>query len=300
MPKPTVSICIPAYRADKYLEQALRSVAEQTFSDWELIVTEDGSKDRSEDIVRAFAATVKQRVVYNRHEVNQGLPATRNTGITAAQGEWIAFLDADDFWSPDHLALLVARSSEGPCDLVFSGTLWFEDGTGKVLSESSPTAQDLENLPVALYTGKLSVLPSSVMVRRRCFEEYGPVSSEFPRVNDTEYWLRVLRNGGQIAYSGGVTCRYRKHPNAMSQRVADMLEESAHLCERYADWGAIPRVLTRTRPSSLYRWAARSLLPDHPREAAQILQRAVRLDPLNPKNLGLWAKSLLRLRRSHA
>lgn len=300
MHTPLVSICIPAYRAEKYLEETLRSVAEQTFADWELIVTEDGSKDRTEEIVRRFAETLPQSVRYTRHEKNQGLPATRNTGISSAGGRWIAFLDSDDLWRPDHLAALVSTARETECDLVFSGTEWFEDGTGTILNRSTPSSVDLQDLPVALFAGTLSVLPSSVMVRRRCFEKFGPISTEFPHVNDTEYWLRVLRHGGHIAYSGAVTCLYRKHPNAMSKRVAELLADSALLCERYADWIAIPRSMKRHRPASLYRWAARSVLTENPREAAKILWRSLRLEPLNPKTLGLFAKSMLQGRRATA
>lgn len=300
MSAPLVSICIPAYKADKYLEETLQSVAAQMFVDWEVIVTEDGSKDRTEEIVRSFASQVSQPVIYRRHTTNSGLPATRNTGIAAARGTWVAFLDSDDLWRPDHLQALLAATRELPCDLVFSGTEWFEDGSNKTLSTSTPSDNDLKDLPVALYTGKLSILPSSVIVRRECFERFGPISTEFPHVNDTEYWLRVLRGGGCLAYSGSVTCRYRRHPDAMSKRAAEILSDSALLCERYADWRAIPAALRRQRPASLYRWAARSLLPQDPRGASVVLQRALRLQPLSLKTLGLLAKSAFHGRRAPA
>ncbi len=78
---PALSVCVPAYNADRFLAETLESVRNQTFTDWELVVTEDGSRDGTERIVRDFAATVKQPVRYLRHEKNRGLPATRNTGI---------------------------------------------------------------------------------------------------------------------------------------------------------------------------------------------------------------------------
>ena len=92
-PMSKVSICIPAYNAEEYLADALESVRSQTFSDWELIVTEDGSKDRTEELVSRFAALLSQPVRYQRHSVNRGLPATRNSGLSAANSEWIALLD---------------------------------------------------------------------------------------------------------------------------------------------------------------------------------------------------------------
>jgi glycosyltransferase involved in cell wall biosynthesis len=290
---PHVSICIPAFRADKYLESTLRSVAAQTFTDWEVVVTEDGSKDRAEEIVRSFAATVRQSVTYLRHDANRGLPATRNTGIAASRGAWIAFLDADDLWRPEHLAALVESGQRDSADLVFAGTEWFDDATGKTVNRSVPTEEHLKQLPIALFTGQLSVLPSSVLIRRHCFQRFGFVSTEYPHVNDTEYWLRVLRHGGRISYSGVVSCLYRKHADAMSTKAAQMLADSALLCERYADWNAIPRRLRRQRPASLYRWAGRTMLSEDRKQAKAFLRRALRLEPFNPKNVGLLAKTLL-------
>src|SRR5262245_29166396 len=103
-PAPVVSIVIPAYKADHYLPDALQSVRNQTFKDWELIVVEDGTRDNTEKLVRDFAETVlPRRVTYLRHDKNQGLPATRNAAIQAAKGEFIALLDHDDIWNDNHL-----------------------------------------------------------------------------------------------------------------------------------------------------------------------------------------------------
>jgi glycosyltransferase involved in cell wall biosynthesis len=303
MKSPLVSVCIPAYRADKYIEAALTAVAAQEFTDWEVIVTEDGSKDRTEEIVKRFAASTRQPVIYNRHEVNRGLPSTRNTGIAAARGDWVAFLDADDLWTPGHLAALVEKSQTGDFDLIFSGTIPFDDATGQQLTPCVPASQDMNELPVALFTGRLSVLPSSVLVRRTAFERYGYISTDFPHVNDTEYWLRVLKQGGQVGYSGEATCLYRKHEGSMSRRAAEILSDSARLCERYANWTAIPNFLKRARPADLYRWAGRTLLSEDPVAARKALNQSVRLEPLNPKNLVLWTKAFVRqniIRRQHA
>src|SRR4051794_34793625 len=98
------TICVPAYEAERYLGETLESVARQTFPDWQLLVTEDGSRDGTEEIVRRFAASVSQTVRYKRHEPNRGLPATRNAAIEGVETEWVALLDADDVWLPEHLS----------------------------------------------------------------------------------------------------------------------------------------------------------------------------------------------------
>jgi glycosyltransferase involved in cell wall biosynthesis len=286
-----ISVCIAAYNAEKYLEPALRSVAAQTCPNWEMIVTEDGSHDRTEAFVKALADTVPQRVTYNRHKTNQGLPAARNTGIAAASGEWVAFLDADDLWKPDHLESLISASQIEESDLVFSGSILHDDATWTKLGLRAPTEADLANLPVALFSGHLSIMPSAVMIKRDSLRKYGLISNEFPFCNDTEYWLRILSRGGHLCYSGTNTSIYRQHAAAMSRKTVPFLTDSARICERYRSWKAIPRALARSRPASLYRLAGRSQLVEDPAAALVSLSRSLRLQPLNPKTIGLWTKA---------
>lgn len=294
---PLVSVCIPAYKAEVFLEEALKSVREQTYAEWEVIVTEDGSKDRAEDIVRSFARSVGQRVLYTRHATNKGLPSTRNTGIQSARGAWIAFLDADDLWKPSHLSDLVAATKALPVDFVFSGCQFFDDLTRVILKEEVPSPAQLIALPEALYLGKLSILPSSVMLRQTVFERWGGVATDFPYVNDTELWLRVLRNGGTAAYSGNATCLYRRHGAAMSQKAAEMIIDSARLCEEYRNWPELPSRIRNSRPAALYRYAARLKLRDQPSASLSLLGRSLRLQPWDVRSLALTALVLTCLLR---
>jgi len=281
----SVSVCIPAYKADAFIGKALDSVAAQTFHDWEIIVTEDGSKSRTEEIASEFAKKVVRPVVYNRHERNRGLPDTRNTGIATARGQWISFLDADDFWEPNHLESLINQMKNGPYDLVFAGSKLFDHNKNITVGTRVPTEKQLRSLPRALFTGQLSIMPSSVLIRREAFARYGNISTEFPYVNDTEYWLRILHGGGLIGYSNQITCFYRQHDQSMSNRSVELLEDSARLCERYAKWDAIPRSCKRSRPANLYRWAANVAKSESPQKAYNLLKRSLLADPLNAKTL---------------
>lgn len=294
MNKPLISICIAAYNADKFLEATLRTIQSQTFKDWELIVTEDGSKDRTEEFVLDFSLKATQNVVYNRHPTNRGLPATRNTGITAASGEWIVFLDADDLWKPDHLENLVSASHIETCDAVFSGSVEYDDATWTKLSTHTPSNRDLADLPLALFTGRLSIKSSAAMIKRESLQRFGPVAAEFPLCSDTEYWLRILSQGGHLLFSGTNTCIYRQHSAALSQKTAASFIETARICEHYSEWAAIPRLIARSRTASLYRWAGRTLLSANPADALEALSHSLRLVPLNPRTLGLWAKAFIR------
>ena len=293
MNTPLISICIAAYNAEKYLEATLRTIQSQTFKDWELIVTEDGSQDRTEEFVSDFSHKVTQKVIYNRHPVNRGLPATRNTGFTAASGEWIVFLDADDLWKTDHLETLVSSSQIEAGDVVYSGSVEYDDATWTKLSTHTPSVQDLANLPLALYTGRLSIKSSAAMIKREALQRFGPVSTEFPICSDTEYWLRILSQGGHLLFSGANTCIYRQHDTALSRKTAATFLETARICEHYAEWAAIPRLVARTHTASLYRCAGRTLLADNPADALKPLSQSLRLLPLNPMTLGLWTKAFL-------
>jgi glycosyltransferase involved in cell wall biosynthesis len=293
MNTPLISVCIAAYNAEKYLEAALRTVQAQSFKNWEIIVTEDGSKDRTEDYVLDFSIKVPQRVVYNRHDTNRGLPTTRNTGIASAAGDWVAFLDADDLWKPNHLESLISASQIEDGDAVFAGSVLYDDATWAKLGTRAPTDVDLSNLPLALYSGRLSITSSSVMIKRSSIAKFGSFSSDFPTCSNTEYWLRILSKGGHMCHSVTNTCIYRQHAASLSQKTADTHTENARVCERYASWDAIPRRISRNRPASLYRLAGQMLLTDNPTAALAQISKSLRLQPFNPKTLGLWAKALL-------
>ena len=100
--RPTISVIIPTYNRAHLVGRATRTVLAQSFEDFELIVVDDGSTDRTEDVIRGFH---DPRIRYIRHQVNRGAQAARNTGIAAAGGEYISFLDSDDEWLPDKLRL---------------------------------------------------------------------------------------------------------------------------------------------------------------------------------------------------
>ncbi|MCX6967385.1 MAG: glycosyltransferase family 2 protein [Verrucomicrobia bacterium] len=271
---PCVSICIPAYRAEKYLPKALESVRKQTFQDWELIVTEDGSKDGAEALVNAFAQSVSQPVRYQRHEQNQGLPATRNTGIAASQGELIALLDADDCWEADHLETTVGRLLETGADLAHAGSLLFDSDTGRELEIRAPSPDILKRFPLSLFEGDYVIQPSSVVLRKTLWACTGGFDPTFRYVEDREMWLRCARAGGRFVFTGANTCLYRKHGEALSTHSAAMAIACARAFEKQLDWSAIPQKLRRRSTSGAWIAAARILQRSEPRTAGEYLVRA--------------------------
>lgn len=274
---PRISICIPAYHAERYLAQALESVRCQTFSDWELIVTEDGSKDGAQAMTELFAGTVPQRVVYQRHEVNQGLPATRNTGISSARGELIALLDADDYWAPGHLESVLRRLLETGGDLGHAGSVLFEGDSGETLGIRAPGRAELDGFPVSLYVGDYIIQPSSVVLKRSLWECVGGFDPAFRYVEDREMWLRCARAGGRFVFSGENTCFYRKHGSALSTHSGAMAEAWARTFDKQLDWEAIPEALRRRSTEEAWIGAGRIFQRREPARAADCLARAWRV-----------------------
>lgn len=286
MPSPLVSVCIPAFKAERYLAETLASIRAQTFDDFEVIVTEDGSKDRTEDIVREFASSIEQPVRYQPQSVNQGLPATRNTGIGIARGHWIALLDSDDLWTPEHLARLVEKASETGADLVHSGCVLFDSDTGKEMELRVPSDADLAGFPASLYTGSYVIQPSSVLLRRELWKRVGGFNPRFRYVEDREMWLRCARAGGRFAYTGAVTCRYRKHGSALSRHAAPMAVASAEVCEQHVDWEKLPAELRKKQTVGAWTAAGQITFRENPRVAAGYFRRAIKHTSLAPR---LWA-----------
>jgi glycosyltransferase involved in cell wall biosynthesis len=277
MTVPRLSICMPAYKADRYLEPTLDSVRAQTFADWELILVEDGSHDRAEEIFQAFAARVTQPTRFLRHEKNQGLPATRNTGIGLARAEWIVLLDSDDLWTPSHLADLVAGAEQNPsANLVHSGSVLFDSDSGRELEIRAPSPQVVAEYPLSLFVGNYIVQPSSVMLKKSLWSQVGGFDPGFRYVEDREMWMRCARTGAKFAYTGGNTCLYRKHATALTTHAGPMAIAAAQVYDKAAQWDAIPGAMRRSYAAAGWTAAGRIVLRENPRAAREYFSRALR------------------------
>lgn len=266
-----VSICVPAYKAERYLAETLESVRKQTFTDWELIVTEDGSRDGTEAIVRAFAATVTQPVRYLRHDPNRGLPATRNAGFAAARAEWIALLDADDLWLPEHLAQLVETRAAHTAAFVFASSQIFDSETGAQLDLRDATPALAASPVESLYAGKMIIQPSSAFFSRTLLEKVGGFSTDFPICNDLDFLLRQALAGAIFAHTGHASCLYRKHPDAMSTKSARLIAEVGDIRRRYQARVPLPSSQKKRLIAKAYWNASRIARKTEPRFAVDCL-----------------------------
>ena len=184
-----VSIVVPVYNAEKYIEQTISSVLDQTMEDWELILVDDVSKDNSARIIEQLIRDhPERRIRLIRNETNAGAAASRNRGVDAASGRYIAFLDADDLWYPDKLAKQLQYMEKHQAALVFTS---YEYGN----EEAVPTGKVVRVPQTLTYSQALSrtvIFTSTVLI--------DTVAIGKPRMpsiasEDTATWWNILKTG---------------------------------------------------------------------------------------------------------
>jgi len=186
---PTVSVIIPTYNRAHLVGRAIRSVLNQTFQDFEIIVVDDGSTDNTEEVVKGFN---DPRIRYIRHEYNRGGSAARNTGIRAARGEYIAFLDSDDEWLPQKLERQVKafKDLDETTALVYTG-LRFVDRKGALIREQQPRLKGY--VFRELLRRNAIGTASSVLLRRESLLSVGLFNEALPSRQDLDLWVRIAR-----------------------------------------------------------------------------------------------------------
>jgi glycosyltransferase involved in cell wall biosynthesis len=183
-----VSVIITNYNYEQYVGRAISSALRQTYKDIEVIVVDDGSRDNSESVIESFAG-VDSRVRYIR-QTNAGQAAATNTGILEARGEYIAFLDADDIWYSDKLALQMEMFKNENTSIVYSGGYEIDDGDAihgeRTVSRSFNGQKFLWNM---LFH---NIIPfSSAVIRRSCFARGGLLNPQYRVCTDYDLWLRM-------------------------------------------------------------------------------------------------------------
>ncbi|KOP27853.1 glycosyl transferase family A [Hapalosiphon sp. MRB220] len=223
---PKVSVVIPAYNAMTYLPETLESVLQQTFTDFEILIINDGSSDNIVEWTHQIADP-RVRLI---SQPNQGVSVARNTGITHAQGEYIAFLDADDLWQPTKLEKQVHYLEDNPeVGLVYTWTAFVDQWgkhTGIVLAFHAEG-----NVWEQIVVRDMISNGSTPMVRRSCFETVGVFDPSFRYAPDRDMWTRIAAR-----YSFGVVKEplilYRQLPNSFSRNHEKMIQELRQVIEK--------------------------------------------------------------------
>jgi glycosyltransferase involved in cell wall biosynthesis len=201
---------MPAYNAEKYISEAIESVLNQTFTNWELIVVNDGSTDRTEEIILSFD---DERICYVKNETNLKLIATLNKGINIASGKYVARMDADDICLPDRFKKQVAFL-EKHSDYVLCGA-WTHliDENGKKTGRIK--CIDSDNLLKINLFFTVPFIHPSVMVRTDILKKY-KYNKQALHVEDFDLWLRLANTGLKMANIPEYLLKYRWHDTNIS------------------------------------------------------------------------------------
>lgn len=175
---PRVSVVIPCYNGKRFISDAIESVLRQTWEDFELVIVDDGSADTSVDIIKRYLHEDRVRLI--RHDSNRGIAAARNTGIRNATGDYIGFLDQDDLWREDKLAVQLGRSElkhEDRVDVVFSDVDIEHVGAGRRARRHKRVPANIARLrPDELLTRLFLsdfISIGSALIRKECFDAVG-------------------------------------------------------------------------------------------------------------------------------
>ena len=210
---PCFSVIIPAYNRARFLPECLESVLAQTFTDWECIIVDDGSTDGTRELVAEYVRR-DSRFRYHWQE-NAGASAARNAGIERARGEWIAFLDSDDWYYPDALAHFHAAASRFAEVQIVCGYL---DCHIAARDEPAISVADAFHAMTYFRVGMPPLFMSCAAVTPRVIAEAGGFSSAYGTAEDTEFWIRATARF-EVATVHTVVAHYRRgHGDSKDER----------------------------------------------------------------------------------
>jgi glycosyltransferase involved in cell wall biosynthesis len=285
-----VSVIVPAYNAMKYLPESLDSILAQTYPDFEVIIVNDGSTDN----LSQWASELTDPRIKLVSQSNRGLAGARNTGLNHAQGEYIAYLDADDLWDATKLAKQVEVFEQNPqVGLVYT---WVEriDQNGKFLGK--PFESNLSGNIWEQLLERNVISPSSAMIRRCCFDHVGRFDENLKSfIEDWDMWLRIAAIY-PIKVLPELLLQYRECPSSASKNLQAM-ERSYHIVIEKAFASASSELIVQKQKSyscAYLHLASQSLQNNQPTyaTASNYLQQAVAYYPQLKFSQPYWRLNL--------
>lgn len=248
-PDKLISIIVPVYNAGAYIEETIAMVQAQSYQDWELILVDDCSKDDSRiKIERCIAGQGRDIRLIAKPE-NEGVARARNTGLAAARGRYIAFLDADDVWMPDKLEKELAFMEKHQAAFAFTAYEFGDEnakGTGKVVHVPETLTYDKALSRTVIFT-------TTVLIDRTKIDgnliQMPEVKSE-----DTATWWRILRNGFTAYGLDEVLAIYRRPPKSLSSNKLEAVRRIWRLYRKEEKLSLIKSIYC------LFFWAVRATL----------------------------------------
>lgn len=258
-----VSIIMPAYNAGKYIGDSIRSVLAQTYSDWELIVVDDGSTDDTGNVVRQFNNDSRIKYVFQE---NGRLGKARNTGIGKSNGSLIAFLDSDDLWLATKLALQLHAMREQNADVVFCNAYVFSDENPldetKKLQSSAGRFSGPAFFDSLVLCNQIPVL--TVLLKKTALEQAGlfEEAKPFHGCEDIDLWMRLAKAGFVFYGMPETLARYRRHVSAMTAVQSNALRPMLLTIQKHIAHSGLSESQKQKRVTGLYRELISALIEE--------------------------------------
>jgi glycosyltransferase involved in cell wall biosynthesis len=271
---PAVSVIIPSYNSAQFLAQGLDSVLAQTLPPAEVLVIDDGSTDATRALMESYTRRYPNVVRYVFQE-NTGQGGARNHGMRLASSEWVAFLDADDWWKPEKLARQMELVKSNPnAVLLYTGLeMRYPDGRIEVRLPTPPS----ELWPDLRYGNKIT--PSTVMAKRKVLLEAGGFDTQFRGTEDWELWVRLGPRLPVACVPDALTC-YRVSDASISTKIDHMVAQERAVLNKtvMADLKGLSAFVWRRRIESLilFRAATGARFKNDPRELTFLIQSLLR------------------------
>jgi glycosyltransferase involved in cell wall biosynthesis len=301
--RPLFSVVIPAYNAEGFIRSALDSVARQTFTNYEIVVVDDGSQDGTSKQVEAWAsenpATDLRLVRQGNKGKGGGAGGARNAGVRDARGEYIAFLDSDDMYLEHKLQTVAELLAQAPLVDLVCHDEWLEENghrRGRLTYGPHTTYQSL------LFKGNC-LSQSSTIVRRSQVIRVGGFTEDltFNGVEDYDLWLRLARSGCRFEYVHEVLGVCRVNAQGVTSKIEEHCQHYLNVLEaNFAEWNGQTAFdhyrMRRCRSRTFHAAGHKFLRRGEHREAQQFLRRALKQDPFSWKAWTLMVLSMARVR----
>lgn len=271
--KPSVSVIIPAYNSGKTILRALQSVFNQSLLPFEVIVVDDGSSDNTADLVKENYPDAKLIL-----QKNAGAAAARNTGAKASSGEYIAFLDSDDFWHKQKIELQSSILNDhldvGMCSSVctFFTETSLANNTADLHQEISKISYD--RIPFVQVFSHPYLGTPSVMLRRKLFDQIGGFNENLETAEDVDLWIRSAFNAGYILIRNPLTYVVEQSLSLSSRAVKSPYESHLKVIDHFLAKNSLGlwfRLITvrKTKATVYCKWGSSSLVNGHASKAAE-------------------------------
>lgn len=218
-----VSVIVPVYGVESFVERCMESILAQTWKDMEVIVVNDCTQDNSMDIINSVINRYPQRANSVRiinHDVNRGLPAARNTGLVAAKGEYVFHFDGDDYADPEMITRMVSVAKANCADIVYCDWFLAYEDTDRYMSQ--PACNTASDAIVSILTGKMKYNVWNKLINRRLYEENGIEFPEGYGMGEDMTMIKLFSVANKIAYIPEAFYHYVKtNSNAMTESVSD-------------------------------------------------------------------------------